>query len=158
MLCTLCAIRCSGPLFSKDLDRTAGSKRAYEGAPLCATLCAGHGFPKISIVETDSKGTHHDNNFRHVPSTCGGDMGREGRDKGGVQGGKGGRDTSNSHRAVMRDPMRDPMRDVDLMVLGYVGGRFHPFASRTREQRSIRKPHPGSSFQTVAAHGSNFKL
>ena len=45
--CTLCATLCAGPLISQDLDRTAGSKRAYEGAPLCAILCAGHWFPKI---------------------------------------------------------------------------------------------------------------
>ena len=55
-------------------------------------------------------------------------MGREGRDKGEVQGGKGGGGIRliaiEQPRAVMRHPMRDPMRDVDLMVLGYVGGRF----------------------------------
>ena len=64
------------------------------------------------------------------------------------------RTTNDQPGAVMRNPMRNPTRGVDLMVLG-CGGRFHPLASSTREQRSIRKPHPGTSFQTAAAHGSN---
>ena len=53
-------------------------------------------------------------------------QGGDGRDKGGIQGGKGGRGgirptTNDQSRGVMRNPVRDPMRGADLMVLGYVG-------------------------------------
>ena len=76
-----------------------------KGGGMCAALCAGHHFPKIQIVETASKRTHHENNFSHAPPTCG----------------RGRPTTNDQSRGVMRNPVRDPMRGVDLMVLGYVG-------------------------------------
>ena len=54
-------------LNSKDLDRGAASKRAQKGRWMYTALCAGHHFPKIQIVETASKRTHHKNNFSHAP-------------------------------------------------------------------------------------------
>ena len=43
--CTLCATLCAGPLFSKDLDRRAGSKRAHQRTPYAQPCAQGTVFP-----------------------------------------------------------------------------------------------------------------